>query len=715
MAAPPAIARKKVTADIIPPFFSVLISKPAGDGWQEEILDGRYQVVSINEADAGEFSTLTLSFSLGADPAFPDVIPQVRAETLRLQAGSRVRIVDTVTEKEWFVGYAGQENTLIQANPQAEQFQVTVYGPGWLLAGQAILGKWFAKNREDRQLILGLPTDFTRKNIQATPIPCIFNEDGLPDMSKELWETSTPDKTEDAVAGAVFVPGDRRIIENGVVKSEAQIWTAYRALRSVVELFDDYDVISPRVTDWKSIETTLQGLTIGEVSIDGMTVPDAIQAILGPLGYSWRLEVFTDGKEKHALTVYPLKATAFGRQPYLPPAGAEATDEQGSRGEITRIDGLRDAHNIRNVVQGVGQPTVGQRKLVYRGNAGSSDLFPAWSFASDQLAPFFNDGIFIVAQVPVDQNEVLVNNYHTSGPNFQTNRDAWRTFVFNEDGGLDVGLNDFGTEAIPFLPSYGFGEALFRRPIGSLLVRSFATSDFQPARVEMVVTVGGDTFTIDVAKHFKVLKDRAGIRLETDMFQIDKATGNITAWRPFEKMSLAGKTPTVNEKAAINLAYLTMLNNAITESGDSELVLKVTGTLQKDENVSGFVNRLNTSPLLLDRERVVRNPSLQKNVVQGAAIGGEDTRDDSDKALAQAKAVQFADDSEIGHASIMFHHLTQAYPPGTAISQTGGRIVNLRLNGQRDGSAPVVRRTIHHFGETNITEVMLDSPLLRIT
>ena len=95
-------------------------------------------------------------------------------------------------------------------------------------------------------------------------------------------------------------------------------------------------------------------------------------------------------------------------------------------------------------------------------------------------------------------------------------------------------------------------------------------------------------------------------------------------------------------------------------------------------------------------------------------VGNEDTRDDSALATAQAKAIQFADDSEIGHSSLLSISLTRAYPPGTTISKTAGRVVNLQLDGQRTKFSPVVRRVTHRFGETNITEIQTDSPLMRI-
>jgi hypothetical protein len=230
----------------------------------------------------------------------------------------------------------------------------------------------------------------------------------------------------------------------------------------------------------------------------------------------------------------------------------------------------------------------------------------------------------------------------------------------------------------------------------------------------MTVTTNGTTFTIDVSEHFEILTDRAGIRLKTDVFSITK-DGAAEAWRPFQQKQGSTLPKTAAEEALGNLPYLDMLNNALTSAGDEELVLTVTGTMAGGIAVRGESRQKTNSPLNLVRERLVRSKSLNRFSIQGAALGGEDTRDDSTKALGLANTIQFAGDSEVGHGSIVFHHLTQAYPPGTVISQTAGRPLNFRLDGQRKNSAPVVRKTTHTFGETNTTEVLLDSPLLRLT
>lgn len=666
------------------------------------------------ESDGGEFSTLTLRMHLGSEPEFPNVLPSLHVDLARyIQAGSKIRLVDRAdNNKEWFVGYVGQDATLVQGSPQAEDFQVSVYGPEWLLAGTVVTGQWYANLSVDQDVASGIEPSRGWSSIILTDMPCVFNDHRRPNMSQELWTVATDDRAgDDGIGGAVFVTPDARTIRNGAVVSQAQHWTAYAAVRSVVELFDNYEVISPS-TDWKAIKAVLGGVTIGEVSIDGLPLNSAIQAILGPLGYGFRLDVVSDGIGNHVLSVYPLVGAGTGKSPYLPPIGSSATDSRGVRGEVSRLEFLRDSHNIRNAVTVMGNQERVQVTLTYA-SAGNS-LWPAWSTDSNPMDVYLEGGSFNIVRKGTDD---LLNNHHTTGINYPLYRDVWRTFVFNEDGGLDSGL--YGSASVPSLMNYGLGNTLFARPIQPLLVRESRTGEFRKPIVTMSVVIGSETVSVDVSDKFEILADRAGIRVRDsqELFEASGSHGRIDSWRPFaeKKGSGPGGKLTTGEKAAAQLSYLSMLNNALTSAGSNELVLTVTGTMESDTAVKGETVRLPASPMNLRRERLVRNRAINKFSIHGAALGDEDVRNDSAVALLHAKTVRFADDSEIGHGSIMLHHLTRAYPPGTTIAQTSGRVLNLRLDGQRKGAAPVVRKTTHHFGQTMVTEVLLDSPLLRLT
>ncbi|MCP4410909.1 MAG: hypothetical protein GY807_24850 [Gammaproteobacteria bacterium] len=651
-------------------------------------------------------STLSMSLELGAGP--DDFTQRYVDKITPIVPGSRVKLIGTTfqeyphkeEEKEWFIGYIGQENKLLQGSPQAEALNITAYGPEWLLAGKVVKGQWYANQATEKSLISNGPgaSTVTRENIVQTDLECVFNEDNQPNMGSAVWATQTPGEVADQ-GGAVFVASNRYASYGAYPTTTAEMWTAYRALRSVVEWFDDYKVISPQ-TDWAAIKTLLSGMTLREVSIDGMTLLEAIRAILGPLGIGFKLDVVSDESERHVLRVYALKATKAGKTPYLPPRETTATSENGARGEVSRLELLRDSHNIRNAVTVVGDQERVQVELAFGGSV--SDLWPSWDTANNKISDYMTGGVFAIAQV---NPAVPMQKYHKSGSDFFTNQDVWRTFVFNEDGaGLD--LTVYSESSIPTLSDYGLGEAMFRRPLGPMLSRNPLTGAYRNPLV--TITVSG--YTVDVSGQFEILKDRAGIRFKDDLFTVDTG-GKLNSWRPFNK-AFSG-TLTDTQETLKNTTYLELLYNTM-ESTGTEMELKVVGTMESDKATKGEAARLNTSPIALDRERLVRVPAFRKYTVHDSVSSGEDTRNDSTAAGAYAKAVQYADDSSMGNASLMCR-LSQAYPPGTTIAQTAGRVINLTVDGQLSKYAPVVRRCTHHFGETNVTEVLLDSPLLRLT
>ena len=711
MAGPNVIHPPKRSADIKPRRFQLWFQKPQGDGWQAGwYRDSRYEPISMTEADGGEDSTLTLKRHLGSDPQVNGGAQiDVTGESW-IPAGTRVKLEDVTREPHvtWFIGYVGQESSMIQSNPDGEHYSLTVYGPEWALAGSAVEGAWYANATTDAKVVRGVSeaTDRASNKWHISHLPCVFNKDNLPNMSKETWTLAT----DGAAAGAVFVPGDRVARVGGTVKTQSQRWTAYKALRSVVEVFDGYNVISPTATSWPAIEKVLGSTAIGEVDVDGMTIPQAIRAILGPLGFGFRLDTQDDGHFRHSLHVYPLKAGNAGKKPYMAPSGTTVTDAQGSASELTRVELLRDSHNIRNAVDVYGQEERVQLTLTYKSGAAKNSLFPAWSITSKPLTDYIEGGVFKYAQLADPTG--FRNEYHTSGRNFAVNRDVWRTFVFNEDGGMD--LQGWGDSALPDVASLGLGDAYVRRPIGPKLTKSEVTGDYPPATVTMSTTVNGEKFTIDATEWFEILPDRAGIRLKADFFTPPSKKESIDTWCPFHEGLGDQYQASTNLDAVKDLSYLAMLNNALTDPppGDSELELSVTGSLMSTNVWESSAGKVNTSPLHLPRYRLVRTGGFEKHTIRTGDAGG---RDDTAQALAMAKAIRSADDCEAGNASLMCHTLNRTYYPGTVIPQTSGRVIKFQTDGQRKKYAPVVRRVTHHFGETNVTEVLLDSPLLRQT
>ena len=448
MATSPVTNRRKPSADIISPLFRLFIAPPSGEGWKSEYESDLYEPTRLIESDGGEYSTLEYRVVLGADPRIEGTDDQVRVETSKfIQSGSRIRLVDAAKDppEEWFVGYSAQDYMIIQGSPQEERRTFTAYGPEWLLDKNVVTGKWFASNAADSAILGGALAkgDRYRSAVVQTDIPCVFNANSLPDMSGLGWALPTQYGGNDA---NVFTPGDRKSESEWL---ESKTWTAYKALRSTIEWFDDYEVISKNQTDWTAIKKLLDGITIGEVSIDGLPLLSAVRAILGPLGFGFRLAGKSDGSFKHKLEVYDRRADRVGQNPYLPPVGSDATDEKGSRGELSSIRFLRDAHNLRNVVTVCGQPEMVQTELrYYTWMFDLKDMAPAWDIEKHPI-PVDSDGKFNVTQL--EDAEAFGNKYHSTGSNFPENQNVWRKFIFNEDGGAS-GI------ALPDLPSFGLGR-----------------------------------------------------------------------------------------------------------------------------------------------------------------------------------------------------------------------------------------------------------------
>ncbi|KKK59253.1 hypothetical protein LCGC14_3036260, partial [marine sediment metagenome] len=70
-----------------------------------------------------------------------------------------------------------------------------------------------------------------------------------------------------------------RAVNTSGAKVQAVHWTAYAALRSLIEWVDDYDVISPE-TDWDAIADALGSAVIAETAVDALTLDEAIGDLL---------------------------------------------------------------------------------------------------------------------------------------------------------------------------------------------------------------------------------------------------------------------------------------------------------------------------------------------------------------------------------------------------------------------------------------------------
>ena len=353
-------ATRKPYGDIVPPLFEVYFAKPNSDGqsWYDDQLQSYWEPTSMVESDSGDLSLLTLRYHLGAIPS-TGTGQEFAEEVDTIQAGTKVWLRNAADGTDWFVGFVAQDEMLIQGNPQQEHLSIVAYGPEWFLDRNVVQGKWYAQADTDKKILTNTAdtdSDLAVNNIELTFLPCVFNEDRKPNMGQEAWrlfDESSLSEDNGITGGAVFVPSERK-----TSNTTAQVWTAYRAIRSIIELFDRYQTISSAATDWLAIEAVLGDTVIGEVDVDGLPLSQALRAILGPLGFGWRLDVAGDNIDRFPFSVYSLKGRGKGKTPNLPKSGTGATELAGANGEVSRSDFVRDAHHIRNRVE-----VVGSRKL----------------------------------------------------------------------------------------------------------------------------------------------------------------------------------------------------------------------------------------------------------------------------------------------------------------------------------------------------------------
>ncbi|NQU75801.1 MAG: hypothetical protein HQ546_05750, partial [Planctomycetes bacterium] len=464
----------------------------------------------------GTLSALLLKCCLGQGPTQGSFL---RADDTVAwpNTGDEIRLIEGYGScSEWFAGHIAQESLLIQSSPDTEARSYVAYGPEIRLQGTSVHGQWCKTSEADDMEIAGTLTaeNAVPDNVLLTDHPTIFNEGGKPNASQEVdldesgdgWVLTSRDDPPGREA-RVFEPPGRVVRKSGssTPAIQAAYWTAYTALRSLVEYIDDYTIISPK-TDWAALKGLLDNTVLGQVVIEGANLLEAIRAILLPIGFGFCLapwhdgDTYEDGLTRHSLYVFSLHPdTEYGLAPILADdtAGAVAiTDTAGQQAEVQRLEFLRDSHNVQNNVQVIGDVERVQVCLTFDDNAETRDLHPAWDTTEHNLATWAQNGVIpemddaqYTGEDPPNPQD-FINKYGRIGQGNLQYVDVFRTFVWNEDAAYRPHVT---TE--PDLTNYfGAGEYTRRpRPIGPTLIRatSATASGVLPAYVEIGI-VGDD-------------------------------------------------------------------------------------------------------------------------------------------------------------------------------------------------------------------------------
>jgi len=685
----------------------------------------------------GELSTLTVRFQLGRNAG--QLASRLRPE----QADGRIDIGDGIVltqplraenplvcaDQEFFRGCVGRIRPVIQANPDREAFEATAYGPEIRLRGKAVGGQWCKTIQRDDAEMAGEaePADARRAAVMATDLPVIFNEGGRPNATSRdfrLGRIYDHDGVSVEYNECKVFEAPGRTINSDDSEVQAVYWTAYTALRSLVEYVDDYDAISPH-TDWPTIRNLLGGVPVGQVVVEGMNLLEAIRAVLLPVGFGFALEPWTRRlswggpiaptyTDKHRLIVFSLRGRGRRRYPHMAPVhgGNVAADSRaGQRAQVQGLDFARDARHVANHVTVVGDCRRRQAVLEFVPGADGRDLHPLWDTETHDLADWINgDGVVDPRSNPpwTQANQEAFFERYNFGADHPLYKHVFRTFVWNEDAALLPVI-----EATPELSDFGTGDGSNwvrrPRPVGRtfLFDESAARIRTYPAMVQLGIDGDSDSWITIPASP---LADRAGMTI---------TRASLHDWFPYDRNDVpealrnqygsTGSTP---------VSYLTALYNALAQTDGPKLRLRLIGSIECDQAAKSTAERTAGATWPFLARRVIRADSRfrWRDVADdpfGLGADRHDTRDDRAAAADHASAVRDALEHCLGRGRMLLRGIVRAFRPGHAVPRTQGRQVNLSVDGHPRRYWPIVMAVNYDFREgAGKTELLLETPAM---
>ena len=677
-----------------------------GPSWLRQRRADAWQPVELTWQAGGRLSTLTLRRQLGVGPgkAAGD-----RVEHLDVADGDMIRLVqaDGAGGIEWFCGHLARREIDIQAD--GESCIVTAYGPELRLKGKVVSGRWHKTADADDGEIAGSlsSSDAVPANVFTSDLAVIFNEAGLPNASRSDWRLA--DEQAGAQACKVFEAEGRTVVKEGTARVEARYWTAYTALRSLVEHVDGYDVISPH-TPWERIASLLGDTPLGEVRVEGMDLAEAIEAVLQPVGFGFAVEPWSvgGGAARHRLIVFPLHGGNHVKAPRLGGTGegnVAIDSPAGRRAEVQRLSFTRDARRVANDVTVIGDQKRIQVVLEFHNNAATRDLHPLWDTALHDLDDWVDDDVVDPWQWSDSGYytfDVFARKYNRGGSDHRTHRHVFRSFAWNEDAAFASIIS-----AVPDLAACGLGGAglVVRRPRPVASTFTYDSDGLKarlhPRKVQLGI-VGDEASWIDVPA--EIWNDRAGFTISTALLAGASGDGQ---WYPY-----AGGGQFSAEYRGLH--YLTLLHNALRDDGAHKLRLRLVGSIECDQAVRGLAPRRASSAWPFRSARTARLPGrfAWRQVEDALGAGAQtDTTDDVQEATAYAERLRDAAEDCHVAGSVLLRYLTRSYAVGDGGGATSGRAIDLCVDGGAGSFAPVVSKVVWHFDEgTHKTELKLDGP-----
>ena len=696
---------------------------PGNADWLAETFVEHWVPVRLTWGINGRPSMLTLRRVLGSGPGRTR---RERADESLLAGGVRVRLVEVqdagpagVALREWFRGYVGRSRLLVDARDDGESCEVVAYGPEALLRGKVVSGQWHAAQSVADALVAGSfdPAELRRTSTFRSHIPAVFNAGGLPNSAPvasgaAAWRLDTRALGAEAASRIFDAPG--RCVRAAGRTYRAECWDPASAVRSMAEMVDDYAVLSP--ASLGMLPSELAGCVMGEVAVEGLSILEAIAAVLEPIGYGYCIEPWADSRGRHALRVFKLRGSLSGsrvRRPFMAPidgSTVRAADFDGQRAEVQRIEFTRDNHDVFNDVTVLGSPVRRQVSLVFSGAGG--DLCPVWDADEHDLSDWATDGVVDPLQWTASGSFTVAafdERYTYGAASAVHSRHAFRSFAWNEDGSLQGVTGRMGDlSGLGITPD---GRYVRRpRPIGPTLLRDDPAAKVRNFPPQVLLGVAGDDHSwIQVPA--VIWTDRAGFTLPVNP---------LWRWYPYaceQARNLTSGDQTLFEKYG-KYGYLTLLNNALRGEGPA-LAMKLVGSIECDQAVLGRAARQAGSSWPIVAQKVIRAGERFRRF--DVPAGGDpygldddrhDTRDDAAEAAAYAREIRAAMQDETGHGSIVLRQVTRSYVPGDVIPGTRGRPIDLTVSGSNGARAPVVVGVNWNFGpEICKTELLLDTPM----
>jgi len=684
--------------------------------WLPEDIALFWQPLAIEWASNGGISKLKLRYELGRGK---NKDHQENIEDEFAIAGDRFILVDSDGTR-WFDGHMGHKSILLQTQQDKETYSITAYGPELRLVHKVVYGQWYASKAIDDKEITGTVDTGERifSNAVLVPMPCVLNPNGEPNMSESSWALKSDAIAADTKDSYVFFPAGRPA--SGDVGA-AKLWTAYKALRTLVEYIDDGDVISDEQTDWDEIETLLQGdlgfdPVLPEVNLEGKNLLEAISEILLPLGYGFNLQPWSekdaDDVYRYKLRAYPQHEAAWSKEPELAKPSSETGNNIGDEdsAEVSRLHMEYNSLNIRNDVRVIGDVQRMECVVKWEGGADEEDLVPGWDIISYDVDTYRVDGKVLLTNCTPTNRENFLNRHEPTGEDFGTYGNVFREYILDTDGaafdtssqtadltGLDSDFDDHVNRSRTFGQTWqidGDGGMPRNKP-------AYAT-----------IEIAGKTETAVVIPSVVFDRKRAAFRIMRN---------KLDEWRPFDKYNVkkdnhdtATLTDPDTKKSIANATYLDLIQNTIDDTG-LKCVIRLYTSIETDKFTEGHYTRKLTQTWPFTCKKIVRLPNRFRwqDQVTGRPVGN--TINQAADALDLASRMGDALEDEAGNGSVMLRMMTQDYWPGMGIPRTSERAIELTVDGGEQHYPPIIHTVFWTMLEgTFTTELVLDSDIVKV-